>query len=112
MRQFLWRRIARGVEEAYPGDVIGIHNHGTIKIGDTMSDKEPLKFVGIPNFAPEHFRRVRLLNPMKSKQLEKGLLHLAEEGAVQLFRPPAQQRLHLGRGRSAAVRGHGGAARR
>ncbi len=76
-----------GVEEAYPGDVIGIHNHGTIKIGDTMSDKEPLKFVGVPNFAPEHFRRVRLLNPMKSKQLEKGLLHLAEEGAVQLFRP-------------------------
>lgn len=76
-----------GVEEAFPGDVIGIHNHGTIKIGDTMSDKEPLKFVGIPNFAPEHFRRVRLLNPLKSKQLEKGLLHLAEEGAVQLFRP-------------------------
>jgi peptide chain release factor 3 len=76
-----------GVEEAFPGDVIGLHNHGTIKIGDTMSEKEPLKFVGIPNFAPEHFRRVRLLNPLKSKQLEKGLLHLAEEGAVQLFRP-------------------------
>lgn len=76
-----------GVEEAFPGDVIGLHNHGTIKIGDTMSEKEPLKFVGIPNFAPEHFRRVRLLNPLRSKQLEKGLLHLAEEGAVQLFRP-------------------------
>ena len=76
-----------GVEEAYPGDVIGVHNHGTIKIGDSFTEKEPLKFLGIPNFAPEHFRRVRLNNPIKSKQLEKGLLHLAEEGAVQLFRP-------------------------
>ena len=76
-----------GVEEAFAGDVIGLHNHGTIKIGDTFSEKEPLKFIGIPNFAPEHFRRVRLTNPLKSKQLEKGLLHLAEEGAVQLFRP-------------------------
>ena len=76
-----------GVEEAYPGDVIGVHNHGTIKIGDSFTEKEPLKFLGIPNFAPEHFRRVRLNNPIKSKQLEKGLLHLAEEGAGQLFRP-------------------------
>lgn len=75
------------VEEAFPGDIIGIHNHGTIKIGDTFSDKEPLKFTGIPSFAPEHFRRVRLKNPLKSKQLEKGLMQLAEEGAVQLFRP-------------------------
>jgi peptide chain release factor 3 len=75
------------VEEAFPGDIIGIHNHGTIKIGDTFSDKEPLKFTGIPSFAPEHFRRVRLRNPLKTKQLEKGLVQLAEEGAVQLFRP-------------------------
>ncbi|HIJ77881.1 MAG: peptide chain release factor 3 [Desulfobulbaceae bacterium] len=75
------------VEEAYPGDIIGIHNHGTIKIGDTFSDKEPLKFTGIPNFAPEHFRRVLLKNPLKTKQLNKGLMQLAEEGAVQLFRP-------------------------
>jgi peptide chain release factor 3 len=75
------------VEEAFPGDIIGIHNHGTIKIGDTFSDKEPLKFTGIPSFAPEHFRRVRLKNPLKAKQLEKGLVQLAEEGAVQLFRP-------------------------
>ncbi|MEW6519273.1 MAG: peptide chain release factor 3 [Thermodesulfobacteriota bacterium] len=75
------------VEEAYPGDIIGIHNHGTIKIGDTFTDKEPLKFTGIPNFAPEHFRRVLLKNPLKMKQLSKGLLQLAEEGAVQLFRP-------------------------
>ncbi|HKK01352.1 MAG TPA: peptide chain release factor 3, partial [Desulfuromonadales bacterium] len=75
------------VEEAYPGDIIGIHNHGTIKIGDTFTEKEPLKFVGIPSFAPEHFRRVRLKNPLKTKQLDKGLTQLAEEGAVQLFRP-------------------------
>jgi peptide chain release factor 3 len=75
------------VEEAFPGDIIGIHNHGTIKIGDTFTDKEPLKFTGIPNFAPEHFRRVRLKNPLKVKQLDKGLLQLAEEGAVQVFRP-------------------------
>ena len=75
------------VEEAYPGDIIGIHNFGTIKIGDTFTLKEPLKFTGIPNFAPEHFRSVRLRNPMKSKQLQKGLQHLSEEGAIQVFRP-------------------------
>ncbi len=75
------------VEEAWPGDIIGIHNHGTIKIGDTFTDREPLKFTGIPNFAPEHFRRVILNNPLKTKQLHKGLVQMAEEGAVQLFRP-------------------------
>jgi len=74
-------------DEAYPGDIIGIHNHGTIKIADTFTEREPLKFTGIPNFAPEYFRRVRLNNPLKTKQLEKGLTQLAEEGAVQLFRP-------------------------
>lgn len=75
------------VEEAWPGDIVGIHNHGTIKIGDTFTDKEPLQYIGIPNFAPEHFRRVQLDSPMKSKQLQKGLLQLAEEGAIQVFRP-------------------------
>ena len=75
------------VEEAWPGDIIGLHNHGTIKIGDTFTPKEPLKFTGIPNFAPEHFRRVLLKNPLKMKQLQKGLIQLAEEGAVQVFRP-------------------------
>lgn len=75
------------VEDAYAGDIIGIHNHGTIKIGDTFTSKEALKFVGIPSFAPEHFRRVRLKNPLKTKQLDKGLMQLSEEGAVQLFRP-------------------------
>jgi len=75
------------VDEAFPGDIIGIHNHGTIQIGDTFSEKEPLRFTGIPNFAPEHFRRVRLKNPLKAKQLQKGLVQLSEEGAVQVFRP-------------------------
>ncbi len=82
--------MARGrdnVTEAYPGDIIGIHNHGTIKIGDTFSEKEPLKFTGIPNFAPEFFRRVRLKNPMMGKHLQKGLIQLAEEGTIQVFRP-------------------------
>ncbi|MDJ0624255.1 MAG: peptide chain release factor 3, partial [Desulfocapsaceae bacterium] len=65
------------VEEAWPGDIIGLHNHGTIKIGDTFTPKEELKFTGIPNFAPEHFRRVVLKNPLKMKQLQKGLVQLA-----------------------------------
>ncbi len=84
------------VEEAYPGDIIGIHNHGTIKIGDTFSEKEPLQFTGIPNFAPEHFRRVLLKNPLKLKQLQKGLTQLAEEGAVQFFRPVSGSAFILG----------------
>ena len=73
-------------EEAFPGDIVGIHNHGTIRIGDTFTDKEPLQFTGVPNFAPEHFRCVRLRNPMKAKQLNKGLLQMSEEGAIQVFR--------------------------
>jgi peptide chain release factor 3 len=77
----------KNVEEAYPGDIIGIYNHGTIKIGDTFTDREPLKFTGIPSFAPEYFRKVMLKNPIKAKQLHKGLLQLSEEGAVQLFQP-------------------------
>jgi peptide chain release factor 3 len=75
------------IDEAYPGDIIGIHNHGTIKIGDTFTQGEELQYTGIPNFAPEHFRKVRILNPLKSKALEKGLVQLAEEGTIQVFRP-------------------------
>ncbi len=74
------------VEEAYPGDIIGIHNHGTIRIGDSLTSGESLSFTGIPNFAPEMFRRVRLRDPMKRKQLHKGLAQLSEEGAVQVFK--------------------------
>jgi len=84
------------VEEAWPGDIIGIHNHGTISIGDTFSEKEPLHFTGIPNFAPEHFRRVRLKSPLRMKQLQKGVNQLVEEGAIQLFRPLVGNDLILG----------------
>ncbi|BBN59831.1 peptide chain release factor 3 [Hydrogenovibrio marinus] len=83
-------------EEAYPGDIIGLHNHGTIKIGDTFTQGEDLKFTGIPNFAPELFRRAQLKDPMKMKALQKGLTQLSEEGATQLFRPIANNDLILG----------------
>ncbi|MDY7025792.1 MAG: peptide chain release factor 3 [Pseudomonadota bacterium] len=75
------------LEEAWPGDIIGIHNHGTIQIGDTFTQGESLNFTGIPNFAPELFRRIVLKDPLKSKQLHKGLKELAEEGAAQVFFP-------------------------
>jgi peptide chain release factor 3 len=84
------------VEVAYPGDIIGIHNRGTIRIGDTFTEKEQLKFTGIPSFAPEHFRRVILKNPFKAKQLNKGLAQMAEEGAVQVFQPLTGRRHILG----------------
>jgi len=84
------------VEKAYPGDVIGIHNHGTISIGDTFSEGEALSFTGIPNFAPELFRRARLRDPLKIKQLQKGLAQLSEEGATQFFRPLMSNDLILG----------------
>jgi peptide chain release factor 3 len=74
-------------EEAFPGDIIGIHNHGGIRVGDTFTEGEELKFTGIPAFAPELFRRVILLDPLKAKALIKGLEELSEEGAAQFFRP-------------------------
>jgi len=84
------------VDEAFPGDIIGLHNHGTIQIGDTFTAGEKLKFTGIPHFAPELFRRARLRDPMKSKQLLKGLEQLSEEGATQLFKPLNNNDLILG----------------
>jgi peptide chain release factor 3 len=84
------------MDEAYSGDIIGIPNHGTIKVGDTFTEGEELKFTGIPSFAPEYFRRARLINPLKMKQLQKGLQQLAEEGASQLFRPLLSNDLILG----------------
>ncbi|GAB3021966.1 peptide chain release factor 3 [Bowmanella dokdonensis] len=84
------------VEEAYAGDIIGLHNHGSIQIGDTFTEGEKLKFSGIPNFAPELFKRIRLRDPMKQKQLQKGLIQLAEEGAVQVFRPLVNNDLIVG----------------
>ncbi|MCW9015819.1 MAG: peptide chain release factor 3, partial [Kangiellaceae bacterium] len=84
------------LEEAYAGDIIGLHNHGTIQIGDTFTAGEELKFSGIPNFAPELFRRVRLKDPLKNKALLKGLIQLSEEGATQVFRPLNSNDLILG----------------
>jgi peptide chain release factor 3 len=81
---------------AYPGDVIGLHNHGTIAIGDTFTEGEALAFTGIPNFAPELFRRARLRDPLRMKQLQKGLAQLSEEGATQFFRPLMSNDLILG----------------
>ena len=84
------------VEEAYAGDIIGLHNHGTIQIGDTFTEGEDLRFTGIPHFAPELFQRVVLNDPLKSKQLHKGLKQLAEEGATQVFFPLRNNDVILG----------------
>jgi peptide chain release factor 3 len=74
-------------EEALPGDIIGIPNHGTLRVGDALTEGEALRFTGIPNFAPEILRRVRLDDPLKAKQLRRALEDLAEEGVTQVFRP-------------------------
>ena len=84
------------VDEAWPGDIIGLHNHGTIQIGDTFTEGEDLKYEGVPYFAPELFRRVVLKDPLKNKQLQKGILQLCEEGASQVFRPLRNNDLILG----------------
>jgi len=83
-------------EEAYAGDIIGLHNHGTINIGDTFTEGETLNFTGIPNFAPELFRRAVLKDPLRMKALQKGLSQLCEEGATQLFKPLRNNDLILG----------------
>ena len=83
-------------QEAWPGDILGLHNHGTIQIGDTFTEGEDIQFTGIPYFAPELFRRVRLKDPLKMKALSKGLQQLSEEGATQLFRPLENNDLILG----------------
>ena len=75
------------VEEAYAGDIIGLPNHGNMQIGDSFSEGELLQYTGIPYFAPDFFRSVRIRNPLKVKQLHKGLQQLGEEGAVQVFKP-------------------------
>lgn len=86
----------KSVEEAYAGDIIGLHNHGTIQVGDTFTQGETLKYGGIPYFAPELFRRVILKDPLRAKALQKGLVQLTEEGATQLFRPLKNNDLILG----------------
>jgi len=86
----------RHVKEAWPGDIIGLHNHGTIQIGDTFTEGEDLKYVGIPFFAPELFRRVVLKDPLRMKALQKGVVQLSEEGATQVFRPLKNNDMILG----------------
>ena len=83
-------------QEAFAGDIIGLHNHGTINIGDTFTEGEKLAFTGIPNFAPELFRRAVLKDPLKAKALSKGLAQLCEEGATQLFKPLRNNDMILG----------------
>lgn len=84
------------VEEAYAGDIIGLPNHGNMQIGDSFSEGELLQFTGIPYFAPDFFRAVRIRNPLKIKQLHKGLQQLGEEGAIQVFKPINSSDLVLG----------------
>ena len=86
----------RRADEACAGDIIGLPNHGAIRIADTFSEGEALQFLGIPNFAPELFRRVRARNPLKSKALAKGLRQLSEEGAVQVFFPETASDVVIG----------------
>ena len=83
-------------EHAWPGDIIGLHNHGTIQIGDTFTGGRQIRFSGIPHFAPELYRRVRLKDPLKSKQLRQGLTQLSEEGATQVFMPMQSNDLIVG----------------
>jgi len=83
-------------QDAVAGDILGIHNHGQLQIGDALTEGEPLSFRGIPYFAPELFRVARPRDPLKSKQLSKGLQELGEEGAIQVFAPAVGNVLLLG----------------
>ena len=85
--QFFFAQDRALADEAYAGDVVGIPNHGTLRIGDTLTEGEDISFLGVPNFAPEILRRVKLGDPMKAKKLKEALQQMAEEGVVQVFRP-------------------------
>ena len=84
------------LEDAYPGDIIGIPNHGVLQLGDTLTEGEMLQFTGLPFFAPEIFQTVEIADPLRSKQLNQGLAQLGEEGAIQVFKPVAGGMLLLG----------------
>ena len=84
------------VDDAYPGDIIGIPNHGLLQLGDTLTEGEELQFIGLPFFAPELFHTVEVADPLRGKQLQKGLTQLGEEGAIQVFRPHTGGPLLLG----------------
>ncbi len=92
---FLSQRRAT-IDDAYPGDIIGMFNHGSIEIGDSFTEGENLHFTGIPYFAPEMFRAARPKNPSKIKQFQKGLEQLGEEGAIQVFKPLSGYEVVLG----------------
>ncbi|MGM5027079.1 peptide chain release factor 3 [Tardiphaga sp. 862_B3_N4_1] len=85
--QFFFAQDRAIADEAYAGDVVGIPNHGTLRIGDTLTDGEDITFIGVPSFAPEIVRRVRLGDAMKAKKLKEALQQMSEEGVVQVFRP-------------------------
>jgi peptide chain release factor 3 len=85
--QFFFAQDRALADEAHAGDVVGIPNHGTLRIGDTLTEGEDLNFVGVPSFAPEMLRRIRLPDAMKAKKLKQALQEMAEEGVVQVFRP-------------------------
>jgi peptide chain release factor 3 len=85
--QFFFAQDRALADEAFAGDVVGIPNHGTLRIGDTLTEGEDVSFVGVPSFAPEIVRRVRLTDAMKAKKLKEALQQMSEEGVVQVFRP-------------------------
>ncbi|NNM71705.1 peptide chain release factor 3 [Enterovirga aerilata] len=85
--QFFFAQDRAIADEAWAGDVVGIPNHGTLRIGDTLTEGEDLAFNGVPSFAPEIMRRIKLSDPMKAKKLREALQQMAEEGVVQLFLP-------------------------
>ncbi|WP_371817141.1 peptide chain release factor 3 [Polynucleobacter sp. es-EL-1] len=84
------------LDEAFPGDIIGLPNHGLLRLGDTLTEGEQLQFTGLPFFAPEIFRMVESADPLRSKQLRTGLMQLGEEGAIQVFRPMTGGTMLLG----------------
>ncbi len=108
--QFFFAREREIADEAFAGDVVGIPNHGTLRIGDTLTEGEDINFVGVPYFAPEILRRVRLDDAMKAKKLRQALQELAEEGVVQLFRPQDGSPAAGRRGRHPAARRAAGPA--
>ena len=108
--QFFFAQDRAIADEAWAGDVVGIPNHGTLRIGDTLTEGEDIVFRGVPSFAPEILRRVRLDDAMKAKKLREALQQMAEEGVVQLFLPDDGSPRHRRRRRRAAARRAGGAA--
>ena len=86
----------RALTDTYPGDIVGLHDTGNFKIGDTLTEGEELNYRGIPSFSPEHFRYINNADPMKSKQLEKGIDQLMDEGVAQLFRLELNNRKVIG----------------